>query len=196
LPDVALREDELFQAARRRRQEVRLARVRVERTGLAIRLGEVMGRPRASRGYSFFERAAGPEAGEGPSRPPYGLRAKAPDRPDFARNEAYLAQMRQNLEAERARLGQALAETDALVRAGLERLDQARRQLDLVRGVVLPQDQSAYDVMLSQYQSGRSGFLDLLDAERALVETRLERERARRDLNHSILRLAAAVGRF
>ncbi len=161
----------LMEDAQTGRQEVMLAEARVIRAQLAIRLGEVMNRPPAS------------VAGMKPH-------------PAYAQAESYLAEMRRRLEARELELREARAQTEGMGRDALERLDESRRQVALIEDVIQPQTQSIYETTLSDYVAGRSTFLDLLDAERKWVRTRLELHRAHRDLNLSILHLAMVRGRL
>jgi outer membrane protein TolC len=168
----------------------------VDRTRAAIRLGEVMNRPLASQGYSSFERTMMPEASEAESGMPYGMASKATDRPAYAQAEAFLAEMRQRKQAEQSTLDQLTAETRSMAHSWLKELDIAKREVTLVREIVLPQNRSAYETSLSGYSSDRINFLDLLDAERALINARLELDAARRDLNQTMVRYANVTGRL
>lgn len=184
----------LTEAALRNRQEVAMQEARVSRTAIAIRMGEVMNRPLATQGYSLYERGMMPEASAGQSRVSYGLDAKTRERPAYAQAEAYLAEMRRRLEAEESMLNQAKAQTRSLAKTYLQDLDIARRQVELVRQIVLPQNRSAYEVDLSAYTAGRVSFIDLFAAERDLLDARLELDRARRDLNQALIRIPAVSG--
>ncbi|MEN6625829.1 MAG: TolC family protein [Candidatus Sumerlaeia bacterium] len=184
----------LTAAALRNRQEVAMQEAKARRTAIAIRMGEVMNRPLASQGYSLYERGMMPEASAGGSMPPYGLKPKTQVRPAYAQAEAYLAEMRRRLAAEEATLAQVQAQTRSMAKTYLQDLDIARREVDLVDQIVLPQNRSAYETDLSAYTSGRVSFIDLLDAERALLTARLELDQARRDLNQALIRMPAVSG--
>ncbi|MCB2156264.1 TolC family protein [bacterium] len=196
LPEVTDDVKALMEEALAHRQEVRMQRAKVNRIGIAIRLGEVMNRPLFSQGYSTFERGMKPEASEDESRVSYGLMSKSGDRPDYARAEAYLAEMRERHAATKADLDQVRARTKALAQTVFEQAMIAQRQVDLIDQVVLPQSQSAYETTLSAYTSDRMSFIDLLDAERALIRARLEEHASRRDLNQALLELARTRGLF
>ena len=197
--DMALPKGEekaLLEEANTLRQELSSARSRVKQMEIEIRMGEVMSRPLASQGYSLFERGMEPEASEGMPMEPYGEMRKAVDRPAYAQAEAYLAEMRKRLEAERAMLAQAEADTAALARSLTEELDIAQRGWQLASEIVLPQARSAFETTQAAYESSKMGFLDLLDSERMLVEAQLELHSARKMLNMAILNLAKVRGRM
>ncbi|MBE7558808.1 TolC family protein [bacterium] len=188
--------EELMQIALARRQEVGMAESKVARTAAAIRMGQVMNRPLAARGYSMLERGMMPEASFGESAMPYGIMEKVQDRPDYAQAEAYLSEMEARRVAQESALAAARSETRAMVLAWLAELDMARRQVALVSEVVLPQNRSTYETSLSAYTAGRISFIDLLDAERGWLAARLELDEARRDLNVTLLRYAEVTGGF
>ena len=60
---------------------------------------------------------------------------------------------------------------------------------------VLPQNRSTYEASLSAYSAAEQSFIDLLDAERALLDSRLELDEALRDLNQTLIRGAEVTGR-
>lgn len=77
-------------------------------------------------------------------------------------------------DAEGARLG-----TMAGVRSTFGHWTAAVRLSEVYRTAVLPQAESALRTAEAAYQSDRGGFLDLLDAQRSLLELTLEHERLR-----------------
>lgn len=188
-------ESDLVRIALEHRQEVRAQESRVARTQIAIRMGEVLHRPIADQGYSRFEPSLQPETPGGHASMPYGQRRKVQEAPAFAQSEAYLSEMRQRLAAQQSMLEQVRGKTLAMTRTWHRDLAVARRRAHLVRAIVLPQNRSAYETLQSSYSAGRSSFIDLLDAERALLDARLELDAARRDLNQTIIRRATVTGR-
>lgn len=165
LPDVDA--PALRAAALAGRQELLALRTRIDVALLAIRMGEVMNRPSAAGG----------------------------ERPDFARSEAYLAEMRGRLEARRRELRALESATAASALAWLQGLDVARRRVRLIGELVLPQNRSAHKAQHRSYAAGSSAFADLFDTEREWIDARLEHDEARRDLNRIILRVGAITGR-
>jgi hypothetical protein len=195
LPYRAPTMDNLVDTSLQHRQEVLEQEARVARTEIAIRMGEIMNRPDYSQGYSTLDRGMMADASTGVPMEPFGARPDAASpRPAYAQAEAYLAETRQRLESAKARLEQLRLDTRALARTTLEQADIAQRQTALIEDVVLPLDQSAYDITLQSYTVGELTFLDLLDSERKLIATRLELDQSRRDRNQAVLRLANVRG--
>ena len=187
--------DALAETALTHRQEVLAQGARVDRTEIAIRMGEIMNRPLFSQGYSTLDRGMMPDASTGTPGEPFGARPDpARERPAYAQAEAYLAETRENLAAERAMLVGVQLQTRSMARTLVEQADIATRQAALVHDVVLPLIESTYEISLSSYKVGSMTFLDLLDAERKLIDTRLELDESLRDQNQATLRLVAIRG--
>ncbi len=186
---------ELAATALENRQEVLAQQARVARTEIAIRMGEIMNRPLFSQGYSTLDRGMMPEASTGTPGGPFGARPDpAKERPAYAQAEAYLSETREQLAAERESLAQVQLDTQAMARMLLEQAGIAARQAILVRDVVLPLNQSTFEITVSNYKVGTMTFLDLLDAERKLIGTRLELDESLRDRNQAILRISNVQG--
>lgn len=111
------------------------------------------------------------------------------------KNEAVLGEAisrRLAVSAERRGLGNRLAAE--LSEAAFEHRD-AHRRARLIRDTLLPRADQALESLLALYQAGRGGFLDILEAERTLIEFRLALERARTDRAVALARLDMLVGR-
>lgn len=78
---------------------------------------------------------------------------------------------RDELSATETRLGGELAQA-------LERLGTARQETDALQNEVLPGAQSAYEAATTGFEYGKFGFLDVLDAQRTLLQARSQYLRA------------------
>jgi outer membrane protein, heavy metal efflux system len=72
----------------------------------------------------------------------------------------------------------------------------ADRRVDLYGSALLPKAREAYAALDTAYRTGEGAFLDLIDAERTLLNFQLEWERARTDRARSAAKLAQLTGRF
>lgn len=111
------------------------------------------------------------------------------------KNEAVLGEAiarRLAVSAERLGLSNRLAAE--LGEAVFEHRD-ADRRVRLYRDSLLPRADQALESLLALYQGGKGGFLDVLDAERTLIEFRLALERAAADRAVALARLDMLVGR-
>jgi outer membrane protein, heavy metal efflux system len=70
----------------------------------------------------------------------------------------------------------------------------SRRKLDLYDGALLPMANQSLSVAESAYRSGDTGFSDLIDSQRILLEFALARERAAADYAQAIIRVRTLIG--
>ena len=73
-------------------------------------------------------------------------------------------------------------------------IQATERIVNLYATTVLPQARHTRDAALAGYRTGRADFLDLIDADRALLTYRLEHLRARVDLQQQRAKLEQVVG--
>jgi outer membrane protein, heavy metal efflux system len=70
----------------------------------------------------------------------------------------------------------------------------SRRKLDLYDGTLLPMANQSFTVAESAYRAGDTGFSDLIDSQRILLEFALARERAAADYAQTIIRVRTLIG--
>jgi cobalt-zinc-cadmium efflux system outer membrane protein len=92
---------------------------------------------------------------------------------------------RDELSATETRLGAELAQA-------VERLNTSRQEVEALQKEVLPGAQSAYEVSTKGYEFGKFGFLDVLDAQRTLLQAKSQYLRALSDAH----RAAADIDRI
>lgn len=73
-------------------------------------------------------------------------------------------------------------------------LDSARRMVELYRSTILPQSEQSLNVAEAGYRADRVGFLDLLESERALVDSKLEYYEAISDFGSRLAQLERLIG--
>jgi cobalt-zinc-cadmium efflux system outer membrane protein len=88
-------------------------------------------------------------------------------------------QARDDLEAERLRVTQSLADA-------YQRAEVASTQTTALRDQILPAAQSAYNAAVTGFEMGKFAFTDVLDAQRTLFQTRAQYLRALADRYRSI----------
>lgn len=76
----------------------------------------------------------------------------------------------------------------------LVKAQTAHRLIDLYKSSVLPQAEQALKIAQAGYQAGKTGFLDLLDAARSLLDFRLEHYQHIADYEQFVAELERAVG--
>lgn len=80
------------------------------------------------------------------------------------------------------------------VKEFLTHVQTSRRLVELYKTTVLPQSEQSLKVTEAAYQSDRTGFLELLDSERALIEFWLEYYKALADYGSNLAHLERLVG--
>ena len=95
-----------------------------------------------------------------------------------------------------ARLDLASAELDlgARLQRALYRLRDAERRVELYRDGLVPKGEEAVRALDVAYQAGDEGFLDLIDAQRALLEFQLQAARAQSDRAQALAEIERITG--
>jgi cobalt-zinc-cadmium efflux system outer membrane protein len=75
-----------------------------------------------------------------------------------------------------------------------QRLAAIEQELRTLRTVLLPGSQSAFEAATKGYQLGKFGFLDVLDAQRTLFQTRTQHLRALADYQRGVSAIERLVG--
>lgn len=75
-----------------------------------------------------------------------------------------------------------------------QRLAAIEREIQTLRTTLLPGAQSAFDAATKGYQLGKFGFLDVLDAQRTLFQTRTQNLRALTDYQRGVSEIERLVG--
>jgi len=78
----------------------------------------------------------------------------------------------------------------------LYKLRDAERQTDLYREGLIPKAKQALEVNLENFRVGLGGFLDVIDAQRVLLEFQLAYERAEADKAQRLAEVEKLIGRF
>jgi outer membrane protein TolC len=98
------------------------------------------------------------------------------------------------LDASRAARQSAEQQTIFDVRDAYFKLQTAQRTATLYRDTLIPQAKLRYQASESSYRTGKSDFLDLLESERFLLETRVMSAMAEATIGIQLARLERAVG--
>lgn len=112
----------------------------------------------------------------------------------FWKPAAMAAQARAEMDAADADLRAATVATSSEVKAAFIRAQTAGRLAEVYRTSLLPQAQEALSVAEAGYQANAAGFLDLLDAQRSLLDSRLEYYRYASESQRQLAELERLVG--
>ncbi len=113
----------------------------------------------------------------------------------FWKPAAMIAQARAEKEASAADLQTAKVETSSELKAAFIRAQTAGRLAEVYQTSLLPQAREALNVAEAGYQSNETGFLDLLDAQRSLLDFRLEYYRYVAEDQRQLAELERLVGK-
>ena len=83
---------------------------------------------------------------------------------------------------------------EAELKTALFAYREGERKLQLYGGTLLPKARHALEATEAAYRAGTSGFMDLVDSQRTLLEFELARERAAADRAIAAARVRALVG--
>jgi len=92
--------------------------------------------------------------------------------PVFDRNQGAASEAARRADKARDELDAARVRLLAEVRQASTRLSTAQASLAGLRGTVLPAAQQAYDAATTGFEAGKFGFLDVIDAQRSLLQAR------------------------
>lgn len=87
-------------------------------------------------------------------------------------------------------------ELNARLAMVLYQLRDAQRRVDLYKNSLIPKAQQALRVSLQDFEAGLGGYLDLIDAQRTLLEFELAYERAEADKAQRLAEVERLIGRF
>jgi outer membrane protein TolC len=186
--------------ARERRPEMAAARARLEAAEVAVQIARKDTRPDVTVGltYSIVENRQDIPGGE--PLPPdsgddiLGVGASL-NLPIYRRRlDAGIQEAVDRREAAELNRRAVASEIDRELEDLLQRIPLIRDQYRLLDTVLLPQSEESLNSLTYAYETGRSEVLDLLDAERVLLEVRLGSARALTDLHLAMVELERTVG--
>lgn len=112
----------------------------------------------------------------------------------FGRNRAAVKEKESAGRAALATLEDMTNRTRWQVRDLSVKADTAARLFDFYRTTMLPQAAAALDSALAAYSADKAGFLDLLDSQRTLLDSKLRQERYRADFAVVLAELGRVTG--
>jgi len=158
---------ELRERAIRQRPDVRalVQRVAAEEAAVALALKEYKPDFEAMAAYDAWWQSP-----ERALRPMLGLRANLPVR--FARRAGAVEEAEARLAQRHAELARLTDRVQFEIQEALEQVRESERILDLFEKTTLPAARRNAELAISEYAVGKVGFLNLIEAQRNLVELR------------------------
>ena len=171
----------------------RLAR-ELEVSERTLDLAELAGKPDFQLALDYFDtgRARAPVSGSGDDPFAVGLSMSLPVR--TGRYAAGEREARHRIRAARLELDTAESSLRAAIEEAAFDVDDAARRVALYRDSLLPRASEGMRLAASSYRTGELSLLDLIDAERVLLEFDLAYWRASKEYHQGRARLAALIG--
>ncbi len=192
---IALSVERLFNAALKNQQELKLIHEEIEKTALAIELAEKKTYPDLSLGFAYFENRNGDRVGTGKTK-----EAFAEEKPLmktrywFGEEDAYIREARLKYQALLNRHESHKNKIQYSIRKYYFMLDKAKREILLYEKSLLALAKQALDVAVSEYQTGKTDFLNLLDAQTTLLKFQLNHQKAIKDYGQVLAMLEQVIG--
>jgi cobalt-zinc-cadmium efflux system outer membrane protein len=181
--------DELVAAALQARPDLAALRRQVERAEAEIRLQQALARPNVDLGISHHKQYVGSFPGQ-----TAGFRLEIP-LPLLHRNQGEIERARNEREQAAARVRALEQQIRAEVASAWEQYLTARQLLEAIEREMLAQAGRVRDTIEFSYRRGEASFLDLLEAQRTLSETRQGYNEARVEYARTLYLLDAIVAR-
>ncbi len=195
LTDTSLTFEELIDLGIQSQQELKIIRLKIDKTNLAITLAEKKFYPDFTLGFSYFEDEKGNFVGVGKERESFSLKPVTNTPFWFGKNDAYIREARQvyqslneDLKSQKNKLEFDIKETFFL-------LSTAKRDVLLYKESLLMLAKSNLEVAQTDYQSGKSDFLDVLDAQKIWLDYNLLYQKHVRDQNQALANLEKTIGK-
>lgn len=187
-------ESEFRAMAFRQRPELTANDLSQQAAAVALELATKERLPDFGVSMSYFDirNSSVPPSADGRDAVALGVSIKIPLQRDRIRAREEEARVRSlQVQAQREALESSIRTTvDDLV----YRLDRTKQQIALFETALIPQAESTLEATVTTYSTGRSGFLDLLDAQRMLFELKWGYEEATADLDKVEASLQRALG--
>jgi outer membrane protein, heavy metal efflux system len=114
--------------------------------------------------------------------------------PVFDRNQGNLQEALQRADKARDELRGAQLRLDGELRDAYERLKLGRQQVAALQGDVLPAAQNTYEITTKGFELGKFSFLEVLDAQRVLFQTKSQALRALAETHRAATEIERVIG--
>lgn len=114
--------------------------------------------------------------------------------PVFDRNQGNLLEALRRTDKARDELATIEIRLSNELAAAFERLNAARQEVESLRRDILPGAQSAFDAATKGFELGKFGFLDVLDAQRTLIQAKSQYLRALAEAHRSAAEIERVLG--
>ena len=188
---------ELYELAVQERQEIQKQKLAISKMGLAVEMAKQMTYPDPTLGASYFENRSMPDLKHTKKMPMTFMTQRTLNPTNtawFGYRDSYIHEVNVKIEAMEHRIEELESKIHFVVKKHHFGMETANRSIRLYRQTLLPQAQQALDAANTAYQAAQIDFLSFLDAQRTLLNLRIEEQRALRDYYQHLTQLEQAVG--
>ncbi len=188
---------ELYELAVQKRQEIQKQKLAISKMGLVVEMAKQMSYPDPTLGASYFENRSMADLKYTQKMPMTFMTQRTLNPTNttwFGHRNSYIHEMGVKIEAMEHRIEELESRLRFIVKKHHFGMETANRSIRLYRQTLLPQAQQALDVANTAYQAAQIDFLSFLDAQRTLLNLRIEEQRSLRDYRQHLAQLEQAVG--
>ena len=188
---------ELYELAVQKRQEIQKQKLAISKMGLVVEMAKQMTYPDPTLGASYFENRSMADLKHTQKMPMTFMTQRTLNPTNtawFGHRNSYIHEMGVKIEAMEHRIEELESSLRFVVKKHHFGMETANRSVRLYRQTLLPQAQQALDAANTAYQAAQIDFLSFLDAQRTLLNLRIEEQRALRDYHQHLTQLEQAVG--
>ena len=188
---------ELYALAVQKRQEIQKHKLVISKMGLVVEMAKRMTYPDPTLGASYFENRTIPDLKHTEKMPMTFMTQRTLNPANtawFGHRNSYIHEMDVKIEAMEHRIEELESKLRFVVKKHHFGMETANRSIRLYRQTLLPQARQALDAANTAYQAAQIDFLSFLDAQRTLLNLRIEEQRALRDYHQHLTQLEQAVG--
>lgn len=188
---------ELYALAVQKRQEIQKQKLVISKMGLVVEMAKQMTNPDPTLGASYFENRSMPDLKHTEKMPMAFMTQRTLNPANtawFGHRNSYIREVNVKIEAMEHRIEELESQLRFVVKKHHFGMETANRSIRLYRQTLLPQAQQALDAANTAYQAAQIDFLSFLDAQRTLLNLRIEEQRALRDYHQHLTQLEQAVG--
>ena len=188
---------ELYKLAVENPQEIQKQKLAISKMALMVEMAKQMTYPDPTLGASYFENRGMPDLKHTQKMRMTFMTQRTLNPANtawFAHRNSYIYEMDVKIEAIEHRIEELESTLRFVVKKHHFGMETANRSVRLYRQTLLPQARQALDAANTAYQAAQIDFLSFLDAQRTLLNLRIEEQRALRDYHQHLTQLEQAVG--
>ena len=185
----------LIKIAQASRIEVALLKSDLQKMAKVIRLSEKRFYPDFDAGFSRFQNKTTKQVGSGAQQASFNTRPKVKINSYFAKNDAYLSETKQKYKALQFKIKSLETQTADDIQQALSRYQSQQRTYQLYQSKILPKAKEALQVAKNDYEADGAGYIQVLDAQEILLKYRLSSNKALRDMNIEVSKIARLLGK-